>query len=165
MTDAATRLLGKGAPIKLADGTETHVRFQLLAMRELLEVYGSIGNMEQAIQQLLGPAAQSESEMDLTKEGVDLLILMRRAGLSHLQMDDYELEEALSHMDLIDQMQVIFQAFDQGNNSVELAKNGRPVPKDHLPKKSGTGIGRSPGKGSTTSVRPSSTEPMSSSGT
>jgi hypothetical protein len=136
MADNVDRIIAKGVPITLIDGTETTIRFGMLGTRMLTKKYGSLSKLQRAINELLGTAAESEDEKDITDDAMDLLLLLRAAGLSHLGMNEFELDDAVGQYGLMQQMSMIFEAFSEG-----LGDDSTAGPKDHQAK---SGTRRSP---------------------
>lgn len=166
MTDDVDRIIAKGAPITLIDGTKTHIRFGMLGTRQLTKKYGSLGRLQDLLELHFGRVAKLEGEEyekaekeGLTDEALDLLMTLRAAGLSHLGFDEFELDEALAHLSWMDQMEPIFDAFSLSLGGDEKEAKG---PKDHKGK-GGTTRSRSKNSGPTAPLK--AVEPMSNSGT
>lgn len=160
MADNVDRILAKGVPITLIDGTETSIRYGMLGTRVLTKKYGSLNKLQRAMNEHLGKAADSEEESDITDEGMEILLALRAAGLSHLGMDEFELEESLAHIGLMQQMKDLFEAFSEGMG--DDATSGAAAPKDHKGK---NGTRRTPSKNSGRGSQLKVAEPMTSSGT
>lgn len=183
----AQRARALGIPITLADGSKTHVRFSHLALDEVEEEYGSIGHMQDELQAVFKATPEGEVDPEaLAAEAekvpdsrvVHLTRTLMLKGLLDLAFEveiaiweehpdwpdrylkravDLRLDYLLSNRTLMQNIEVLMEAMDQGMGGDDDPK-AKPQPQDRKRKSS-------PGARSTTSRPLSSVDPIASSGT
>lgn len=144
----ADAIAARGVPIVLAGGRKENLRFGFRALKALEDKFGSLVAVSEAI------ATEFHEDGRLKGKSYGLVWELVKAGLTHLEIDEVELDELADPSQFSEYFTAFSQAFSQ-------ALEGGAGPKEQAKKPK---TSPSPGSGSTTSPPLSLAEPMSSSG-